>query len=56
MAIVKGRELEYLINLLHAGRESSIVDIKSEWYRFEYENYKFEFIKDCISFLRRRWG
>ena len=51
MAIVKARELEYLNNLVHAGRESSIVDFKSEWYRFEYAKYKFEFIKDCISFL-----
>ncbi|MDU8672534.1 ATP-binding protein [Paenibacillus polymyxa] len=51
MAIIKARELEYLNNLIHAGRESSIVDFKSEWYRFEYANSRFEFIKDCISFL-----
>ncbi|WP_025677334.1 helix-turn-helix domain-containing protein [Paenibacillus polymyxa] len=51
MSDLNQRDIEYIRSLIMAGRENTIVDFKEEWYKLKYNYQKFEFIKDCISFL-----
>ncbi|MNW33611.1 Chaperone protein HtpG [compost metagenome] len=51
MSDLNQRDIEYIRSLIRAGRENTIVDFKEKWYELKYSYQKFEFIKDCISFL-----